>query len=332
MLAVYNRAVKFGVTGVNAGRRVEGANAAVLARLAEEAGFESLWAVEHVVVPANYKSQYPYSPDGRMPGKEEVSIGDPLIWLTYAAAVTERINLATGILILPQRNPVLLAKECATLDTLVERPAAARDRRRVAPGGVRGARRTVRGTWRPHRRVRRGAARPLGSGGADVRRPVLLVRESEELPEADAEAIPIIVGGHTDAAARRAGRIGDGFFPWGLGAEHLTRLIGVMRDAAQEAGRDPDAIEITAGAMDVDTIRTYADAGCEPGRRSGLRAHARRAEAVVRHLQRRGDGEARLGRCVSVALGPGARRGRGRMLLRTSSCSRPCRGVIDRDR
>ncbi|MGH2793500.1 MAG: LLM class flavin-dependent oxidoreductase, partial [Actinomycetota bacterium] len=73
--------MKFGVTGVNAGRRVEGPNATILARLAEDAGFESLWTVEHVVVPANYKSQYPYSDTGRMPGKEEVSIGDPLIWL-----------------------------------------------------------------------------------------------------------------------------------------------------------------------------------------------------------------------------------------------------------
>lgn len=253
--------MKFGVTGVNAGRRVEGANAAVLARLAEEAGFESLWAVEHVVVPANYKSQYPYSPDGRMPGKEEVSIGDPLIWLTYAAAVTERINLATGILILPQRNPLLLAKECATLDTL----SNGRLLLGIGVGWLqeefnalgipfeeRGARsdeyvEALRVAWEQEE--------PTFGGRFTS------FEKAKSYPKPVRGTIPIIVGGHTDAAARRAGRIGDGFFPWGLGAEHLTRLIGIMRDTAIEAGREPDAIEITAGAMDADTIRAYADAG-----------------------------------------------------------------------
>jgi probable F420-dependent oxidoreductase len=253
--------VKFGVTGVNAGRRVEGANAAILARLAEDAGFESLWTVEHVVVPANYKSPYPYSPDGRMPGKEEVSIGDPLIWLAYAAAVTERINLATGILILPQRNPVLLAKECATLDTL----SNGRLLLGVGVGwlkeefdalGVpfedRGARtdeyvEALRVLWKD--------AEPTFAGRFST------FDKAKSYPKPPRDSIPIIIGGHTDAAARRAGRIGDGFFPWGLGAEHLTRLLGLMRDAATEAGRDPDAIEVTAGAMDVDTIKAYADLG-----------------------------------------------------------------------
>ncbi len=253
--------VKFGVTGVNAGRRVEGANATILARLAEEAGFESLWTVEHVVVPADYQSRYPYSADGRMPGKEEVSIGDPLIWLAYAAAVTERINLATGILILPQRNPVLLAKECATLDTLsggrlllgigvgwLQEEFAALG----VPFEDRGARTdeyvdALRNLWRE--------AEPTFGGR------FASFEKAKSYPKPAGGTIPIIVGGHTDAAARRAGRIGDGFFPWGLGAEHLTRLLGLMREAAREAGRDPDAVEVTAGAMDLDTIKAYADAG-----------------------------------------------------------------------
>ncbi|HJR18215.1 MAG TPA: LLM class F420-dependent oxidoreductase [Actinomycetota bacterium] len=253
--------MKFGVTGVNAGRRVEGPNATILARLAEDAGFESLWTVEHVVVPANYKSQYPYSDTGRMPGKEEVSIGDPLIWLAYAAAVTERINLATGILILPQRNPVLLAKECATLDTL----SNGRLLLGIGVGwlqeefdalGVpfeeRGARtdeyvEALRVLWRD--------AEPTFGGRFAT------FDKAKSYPKPPRDSIPIIVGGHTDAAARRAGRIGDGFFPWGLGAEHLTRLLGIMREAATEAGRDPDAVEVTAGAMDVETIRAYADTG-----------------------------------------------------------------------
>ncbi|MGH2795582.1 MAG: LLM class F420-dependent oxidoreductase, partial [Actinomycetota bacterium] len=209
----------------------------------------------------NYKSQYPYSDTGRMPSKEEVSIGDPLIWLAYAAAVTERINLATGILILPQRNPVLLAKECATLDTL----SNGRLLLGIGVGwlqeefdalGVpfeeRGARtdeyvEALRVLWRD--------AEPTFGGRFAT------FDKAKSYPKPPRDSVPIIVGGHTDAAARRAGRIGDGFFPWGLGAEHLTRLLGIMREAAAEADRDPDAVEVTAGAMDVETIRAYADAG-----------------------------------------------------------------------
>lgn len=253
--------MKFGVTGVNAGRRVQPEHAATLARLAEQAGFESLWTVEHVVVPADYRSPYPYSPDGRMPGREEIAIADPLVWLTYAAAVTERINLATGVLILPQRNPVLLAKECATLDVL------SRGRLLLGVGvgwlaeefaalGVpfeeRGARtdeyvEALRVLWRQDE--------PTFDGR------FVSFERAKSYPKPVQGTIPVIVGGHTDAAARRAGRIGDGFFPWGLGAEHLARLVEVMRQAAEDAGRDPDAIEVTAGAMDAETIRAYADVG-----------------------------------------------------------------------
>ena len=73
---------------------------------------------------------------------------------------------------------------------------------------------------------------------------------------------PIVIGGHTKAAARRAGRLGDGFFPARATPEELAELLKVMRQAAEEAGRDADAIEVTAGgALDVDGIKRYADLG-----------------------------------------------------------------------
>ena len=108
----------FGIIFANTGRAVLPEGATALATIAEENGFESLWTVEHVVVPAGYESPYPYSPTGKMPGPEESPIPDPLIWLTWVAAATTRIRLATGILILPQRTPAVLAKEVATLDVL----------------------------------------------------------------------------------------------------------------------------------------------------------------------------------------------------------------------
>ena len=92
-----------------------------LAKAAEDAGVESLWTVEHVVVPEGYASPYPYSADGKMPGNDErAPITDPLAWLSFMSAITETVKLATGILILPQRNPVVLAKEAATIDVMSE--------------------------------------------------------------------------------------------------------------------------------------------------------------------------------------------------------------------
>src|SRR5438132_3416452 len=110
--------MRFGIIFANVGNAVTPEGATALATIAEENGFESLWTVEHVVVPAGYQSPYPYSPTGKMPGPEESPIPDPLIWLTWVAAVTRNIRLATGILILPQRTPAVLAKEVATLDLL----------------------------------------------------------------------------------------------------------------------------------------------------------------------------------------------------------------------
>lgn len=110
--------MKFGLMFANAGPFTMPSLFAHLANSAEQFGFESIWTVEHVVIPMGYKSTYPYSRDGRMPGGEDAPIADPLLPLAYAAAVTTKLKLATGIIILPQRHPVYLAKEVATLDIL----------------------------------------------------------------------------------------------------------------------------------------------------------------------------------------------------------------------
>src|SRR5262245_66222815 len=109
--------MKSGLRYASLGRYADGAPAVELAQAAEAAGFDSIWTVEHVVVPNGYQSGYPYSPSGRMgPGLEDFPIPDPLIWLAYVASATRTIKLGTAILILPQRNPVVTAKAVATLD------------------------------------------------------------------------------------------------------------------------------------------------------------------------------------------------------------------------
>jgi probable F420-dependent oxidoreductase len=239
--------VKFGLRYASLGRYASGPAAVELAQAAEAAGFESLWTVEHVVVPARYESRYPYSPTGKMgSGLEDFPLPDPLIWLAYVASATRTIKLGTAILILPQRNPVVTAKAVATLDYL-----AGGDRVLLGVGvgwlaeefatlGVpfedRGARTdeyvaAMRALWSQERASFRGRfvsfdevfCRPRPAGGR----------------------IPIVVGGDTPAAARRAGRLGDGYFP-ARGAP--VALFDEMRRAAEAAGRDPADVELTVSA------------------------------------------------------------------------------------
>ena len=109
--------MKFGLRYCNIGRYIDPANAIELVQAGETAGFESAWTVEHTVVPEGYQSAYPYSPDGKMPGGgKDFPLPDPLIWMAYVAAATSTIKLGTAILILPQHNPVITAKQVATLD------------------------------------------------------------------------------------------------------------------------------------------------------------------------------------------------------------------------
>ena len=97
---------------------IDGDAALEICRRAEVAGFESLWGGEHVVLPTTIDSPYPYTADGKIPAQPDTPIPDPLIWLAFAAAAAPTMRLGTCILIVPQRNPLILAKELATLDQL----------------------------------------------------------------------------------------------------------------------------------------------------------------------------------------------------------------------
>ena len=109
--------MKIGLIPVNIGVSTA-AEVVGLARLAEDSGFESVWTFEHVVVPLEYESKYPYDASGKMGATPETPLFDPLIALTAAAAGTKTIRLGTGVNILPQSNPLFLAKQAASLDAL----------------------------------------------------------------------------------------------------------------------------------------------------------------------------------------------------------------------
>jgi probable F420-dependent oxidoreductase len=263
--------VKFGIFApyaVDPAQRVprleEGPDARAFAQMVEELGFESLWVVEHSAMFERYASRYPYAP-AFQPYGAHVPQPDPLVWLAYAAAATTRLRLGTGVLILPQRQPVALAKAAASLDRLsggrlLLGVGVGWLREESAALGIdfdeRGARadeyiEVLRALWRE----------PAASyAGRFVR---FQGAVCEPRP-AQAGGVPILVGGHSAAAARRAGRLGDGFFPLGASLERLQELHALAREAARGAGRDPEALEVTClGALDADGARAWRDAGVE---------------------------------------------------------------------
>lgn len=257
--------MKFGLIFANVGPFGLPEHARNLARSAEACGFESLWTVEHVVVPAGYESPYPYAASGKMPGPEDAAIPDPLVWLAYVAAATERIRLATGILILPQRHPGYLAKEIATLDQL----SGGRVTLGVGIGWLReefealgipfeerGARTdeicaALRTLWKP------GGAQPFE--GRFHRWAPLHSNPKPVQPGGP----PIVVGGHSKAAARRAARVGDGWFPVRFDEASFGSLVDELRAECARIGRDPKQIEITTGfpKTDLDTVKRARDLG-----------------------------------------------------------------------
>lgn len=222
---------------------------ATFARHADEVGFESLLAVEHVVVPVGYESRYPYSDTGRMPLAEDCELPDPLDLLAWIAGQTGRIRLGTGILVLPEHHPLPLAKRCATIDRLSGGRlflgvGVGWMREEVAALGIdpdeRGSRtdeaiEALRTIWREDE--------PAFAGQHFRFDPV------RSHPKPVQPTIPILVGGHAPAAARRAGRLGDGFFPLGLSGDVLDQRWAQVQAAAQDAGRDPAEVPLTLGGL-----------------------------------------------------------------------------------
>jgi probable F420-dependent oxidoreductase len=252
--------MKFGLIFANVGPFGQPEGLTHLARTAEEVGLESLWTVEHVVVPKGYESTYPYSKDGKMPGGDEAPIPDPFVWLSYAAAVTTKIKLATGIVILPQRHPFYIAKEAATLDVL----SGGRFMLGVGVG------------WLEEEFKALGV--PFESRGAITDESIGALRElwgrSASAHEGDYYAwppvesnpkpvngrVPIIIGGHTKASARRAARLGDGFFP--ARADKLDECLVELEAACARHGRDMSEIEITTGGVPtLDEVKRLEDLG-----------------------------------------------------------------------
>jgi probable F420-dependent oxidoreductase len=236
----------------------------------ERCGFESIVAVEHTVLVTRYDSVYPYDSSGRVGLAADCPIPDPLDLLTFLAGHTSRLGLATGVLVLPNHHPVVLAKRAATVDAL----SGGRLRLCVGVGWLKeelaacGAEFDTRGR-RADEQL--GVLRALWADrpqGASYHGEFFNFDDVMSYPKPIAgERLPIHIGGHSRAAARRAGRLGDGFQPLGVTGPRLASLIALMREEASAAGRDPAALELSLGhtvtKIDAERAGSLIDQGAD---------------------------------------------------------------------
>ncbi|WUD78282.1 LLM class F420-dependent oxidoreductase [Streptomyces sp. NBC_00510] len=222
-----------------------------VATAAETHGFARLWCGEHVVLVDAPASRYPYSPDGRIAVPADADWLDPLLALSYAAAVTSRIGLATGVLLLPEHNPVVVAKQAATLDVL----SAGRFCLGVGAGwsaeefaalGVpfagRGRRAeeylaAMRALWTED---------PASFAGEFTRFDAIRVNPKP----LRGGRLPVVVGGHSDAALRRAVRHADGWYGFNVPVADVGSCVAVLADECTRQGRAFDELTVAVALSD----------------------------------------------------------------------------------
>lgn len=259
--------MKFGVTlPYGAGVAADPAWLRSFVNLAESSGFESVYVVEHVVMVEDHAERYPYSETGKVPLPNDCPIPDPLDVLAYLAGVTSKIRLGTSVLIAPLHHPLVLAKRLATVDRLS-------GGRVIAGLGVGWMREELDSvgvdfSTRGRRTDELIAAMRVAwaSGPASYSGEFFSFSNTTTHPKpVQASGVPIHVGGHSEAAARRAGRLGDGFLPLGLHGADLAKALSVMGEQAERAGRDPAAIEVSLrgslAAIDHRTVDTLREIG-----------------------------------------------------------------------
>lgn len=235
--------------GVGTGARPDVIRA--VATAAEAAGFATLWSGEHVVLVDQPRSRYPYAADGRIAVPAAADWLDPLLGLSFTAAVTSTIGLATGVLLLPEHNPVLTAKQAATLDVLsggrltlgvgigwsAEEFAAL-----GVPFAQRGQRTAeyvaaIRRLWADDVASFQGRFTQFESVRVNPK-PV------------GGRRIPVVVGGNSDAALRRVADFGDGWYGFNLAAGQVAERIATLAEHCRLRGRDPRELSVAVALTD----------------------------------------------------------------------------------
>jgi probable F420-dependent oxidoreductase len=241
---------------------------AEIAARAEALGFESVWVPEHLVFPTTIRSRYPYTPDGIPPIRVDTPHLDPLVTLTHVAAATRTIRLGTNVYILPLRHPLVTARLAVSVDhfsggRLVLGVGAGWLEEEFVAAGVdfatRAARmrecaRALRALWTQPEPVFHGKFFSFG--------PVKFEPKPVQQP-----GIPLVFGGESEAALRRAAALGDGWYGVGHTPQSAATQVARLRGLLAEAGRTHVPFEHTVShsepTFDRDTLRRYADAGVD---------------------------------------------------------------------
>jgi probable F420-dependent oxidoreductase len=231
--------------GIGTGARLGVIRAVAVA--AESSDFATLWSGEHVVMVDQPWSRYPYAADGRIAVPAAVDWLDPMIGLSFAAAATSRIGVATGVLLLPEHNPVLLAKQAATLDAL--------SGGRLTLGiGVGWSREEFAALGVPFERRGKRAAEYVaamrelwGHDRASFHGEFVEFEQVRVYPKpVNNRQVPVIVGGNSEAALRRAAAWGDGWYGFNLaGVDAVRERVARLSELCRQTGRDISGLRLS---------------------------------------------------------------------------------------
>ena len=240
--------MKVGIIGVGIGAGTDAEAIKTIATHAERLGFATLWAPEHVVLIEGYKSRYPYSQSGEVMGRLDSPLLSPWVGLAYAAAFTKRVRLATGVCLVPEHNPLSLAKEIATVDHL----SGGRVIVGIGIGWLEEEFQAMGIAW--ERRADRtrdyiGAIRRLwGDEVSSFSGEFARFANVRSFPKPVAGAkLPIVVGGNTLAALRRAAEYGNGWFGLNLTPEQTGEKLNKLRELLAARQRKLGELEIIIG-------------------------------------------------------------------------------------
>ena len=238
---------------------------AVLAKRAEEIGFESLWVPEHPILPVNASSPWPGSADGVIP-KVYADIVDPFVALGRASAVTSTMKLGTGICLVPERNPLLLAKEVATLDMY----SGGRFLFGIGAGWHKEETEIMGGDF-PHRWTQtKESVLAMKSLWTEVESeyhgnyydfpPVYSFPRPTQRPHP-----PVYLGGMARNVFRRVAEWGDGWMPNRVTPDDISAGRQTLNELASDAGRDPESINISVFGQpaDRDLVSSLFEAGAD---------------------------------------------------------------------
>jgi probable F420-dependent oxidoreductase len=258
--------MKIGYFAIGMGPLSEPALIKTVAQTVERLGFSTLWAPEHVVLLAQYASRNPYS-EGDFPMPVETPIGDPFTALTYAAALTSKIRLATGICLVPEHNPLVLAKTVATADRL----SGGRFILGTGIGWLEEEFEAIGVTLerRGHRtREYIEAMRLLWSKEqASYSGEFVNFRGALCNPKPVHDRVPVWFGGESGPALRRVAEYGDGWIGWNITPAEAAPKIKRIEELLKASGRDRSEIELAVSPymkpMTLDDLKRYRDLGVD---------------------------------------------------------------------